>query len=446
MGVDARCFASLNMTIWAMRKSLSENGARRCHAIRPGKFGLTWEWSRFIHKRMVMINDTFGIVTVLLFIEGVIFYLSEHRVTRKFFEVVPSMFWIYFLPLVATALHIIPPETPEFPVYKFISKNILPASLILLLIPVDILGILRLGRTALFIMLAGSVGIILGGPIVLLLFKAWLPAGIWAGFGPLSASWTGGSANMVAVKEGIGTPEHIYSLMVVVDSIVPYIWMAVLIALAKYQGRFDRWNRSDTKVMEELNRKMSAVKEIKANPMTLKAAGVMLAVAFAGSFVSSQIAKELPEIKNAIASYTWTIMIATTLGILLSFTALKRLESYGASKIGYAMLYFVLASYGARASLANYKALPVLIAAGVVWVVIHGLFTLAACRMLRAPLFLAAAASQANVGGVASAPVVAEVYQPALAPVGLLLAILGNIIGTYLGIICGRLCWWVSGP
>jgi uncharacterized membrane protein len=394
---------------------------------------------------MAMINDYFGVVTVLLLIEGAIFYLSEHRVTRKLFEVVPSMFWIYFLPLVATALHIIPQDTPEFPVYKFISKNILPASLILLLISVDILGILKLGRTALLMMLAGSAGIVLGGPLVLLLFKSWLPAGIWAGFGPLSASWTGGSANMVAVKEGIKTPDEIYSLMVVVDSIVPYIWMAVLIALAKYQARFDQWNRSNTRVMEELNRKMSAVKEIKANPLTLKAMGVILAVAFAGSFISSQIAGELPEIKNAIAPYTWTIMIATTLGILLSFTGLKRLESYGASKVGYAMLYFVLASYGARASLANYKALPVLIAAGVVWVIIHGVFVLGASRLLRAPLFLAAAASQANVGGVASAPVVAEVYQPALASVGLLLAILGNIIGTYLGIICGQLCRWVSG-
>jgi uncharacterized membrane protein len=392
---------------------------------------------------MKTITDTFGIVTVLLFIEGTIFYLSEHRSTRKLFDFLPSMFWIYFLPMIASTLHLIPQKNE---VYSFISTNFLPASLLLLLISVDIRAILKLGKVAILMMLAGSAGIVLGGPIVLLVFKPWLPAGIWSGFGALSASWTGGSANMLAVKEGLGTPEKIFLPMVVVDTIVPYVWMGLLIALSGFQGAYDRWNRSDTSVMEQINKKFSLQEKRQSEPLSLKHTTIIFAVAFLGTFVCAQVAGLLPEVKGKITAYTWTIILVTTLSLLLSFTKIKRLESYGASKIGFGLLYFVLASIGARASLSDIKEAPILIAAGFVWVLIHGLFIFGASRLLRAPLFLCATASQANVGGVASTPVVAAIYQPALAPVGLLLAILGNIMGTYMGILCGHLCRWVSGP
>lgn len=389
-----------------------------------------------------MIQDPLAIVTILLVIEGAIFFLSERPALARFFDIVPSMFWIYFLPLLATTFGLLPDASP---VYTFASRNFLPASLILLLLAVDIRGILRLGRVALTMMLAGSVGIVLGGPLVLLAFRSWLPDGIWAGFGPLSASWTGGSANMVAVKEGMHTPDRIYTLMVVLDSIIPYVWMAFLMAVARYQTRFDQWNRSRTAVMDELNRRTANLRTITPRPLTTKAAAVIFAVAFVGTLAAATLAARLPEIKGAIGTYTWTILLATSVGILFSLTPLCRLESYGASRFGFAILYFVLATYGARASLTDIRALPILLAAALLWVIIHGLFTFAAARLLRAPMFLAVAASQANLGGVASAPVVAEAYQPALASVGLLLAIFGNIIGTYLGILCGQLCKWVSG-
>jgi uncharacterized membrane protein len=394
-----------------------------------------------------MIKDPGGVITVLLLIEGLIFFLSEHRRTRRLFDFVPSMFWIYFVPFLASTFRLIPADSA---VYPFASRVLLPGSLILLLLAVDIRGILRLGWMALVMMTVGSLGIILGGPAVLFLFRPWLPEGIWSGFGALSASWTGGSANMVAVKEGMHTPERIYSLMVVVDSIIPYVWMTFLMAMARFQPRFDRWNRADTRVMDELSRRMNGLERAQPRPLTTHHTAAIFAVAFVGAWISSRMANGLPEVKGMIGTYTWTIILATTVGILLSFTGFRRLETHGASKIGYALLYFVLATYGARANVGEFNGvhviLPVLIAAGFVWVLIHGFFILVAARLLRAPLFLAAAASQANVGGVASAPVVAEAYQPSLASVGLLLAILGNIVGTYLGILCGQMCKCISGP
>lgn len=388
-----------------------------------------------------MIYEPVGILAILLFIEGTIFYFAENENTKKFFNILPPMFWIYFLPMMATTLNILPQNTD---VYKFISTNFLPSSLVLLLLSVNLPAILKLGKTALIMMLSGSLGIIIGGPIVLLLFKRWLPENIWLGFGALSGSWIGGSANMLAVKEGIGTPDNIFFPMVVVDTIVAYSWMGIVIFLAGYQKLYDKWNKSNTAVIDKLNKTL-ADEQVKVQPITLKYVSLIFAVAFLGTFISSRLAQKLPEIKNVISTYTWTIILASTIGIILSFTKVKKLEIVGASKIGFWMLYFVLASIGARASFKDITSAPVLIIAGFLWILIHATVLFFTSRITKSPMFLIATASQANVGGPASAPVVAAVYQPSLAPVGLLMAVLGNIIGTYCGIICAQLCRLVSG-
>ncbi|NLX04532.1 MAG: DUF819 family protein [Phycisphaerae bacterium] len=388
-----------------------------------------------------MITDPFGVVTALLVIEGGIFYLAEYGPTKRFFNVLPPMFWIYFLPMVATTLGVIPQQSE---VYPFISRHLLPVSLVMLLLSVDIRAILRLGKIALAMLLVGSAGIVLGGPTVLLLFQPWLPADIWLGFGALSGSWIGGSANMVAVQQGIGTPEEILAPIIVVDTIVAYSWMGLLIALAKFQSLYDRWNRSNTQVMEELNRKLSSSEKTRTSALTLKHAVVIFAVGFAGAWVAAWMGAALPEVRNLVSTYTWTILIVTALGVGLSFTPVRRLEPFGASKLGYGLLYLVLAAIGARANLADMMSVPILVVAGFTWVAIHALLLLAASRLLRAPMFLMVTASQANIGGPASAPVVAGVYQPALVTVGLLMAIVGGILGTYLGIVCSQLCRMVS--
>lgn len=388
-----------------------------------------------------MIKGTFGIITVLLLIEGIILYLSEKKFMKKFFYFLPSMFWIYFLPMLASTFNILPQNSL---VYQGISTYFLPASLILLLISTDLSAIVKLGRPALIMMFSGSLGIILGGPIVLFLFKRWLPENAWCGLGALSASWIGGSANMLAVKEGIGTPDKIFLPMVVVDTIVPYVWMGILIWLAVYQNFYDRWNKSDTNVIEELSRKISEKPSLQHPRLNFNNIMLIFTAGFLGTVISWKVAPMIPEIKNAISTYTWTIIIASIIGILLSFTKAKRLESCGASKIGYVVLYFVLSSIGARANLNAIISAPLFIFVGFLWVLIHALFLFVASRLIKAPMFLIAAASQANIGGPASAPVVAAVYQPALASVGLMLAILGNVMGTYLGIVCSQLCRWVS--
>ncbi|MDD4182840.1 MAG: DUF819 family protein, partial [Candidatus Omnitrophica bacterium] len=162
--------------------------------------------------------------------------------------------------------------------------------------------------------------------------------------------------------------------------------------------------------------------------------------AILSGFISIYIANKLPVITNVISGYTWAIIIVSILGISLSLTPLKKLENFGSQNVGYFILYFVLTSIGARSNISHINSTLILIAAGFLIVILHAIVLLFTSRLLHAPMFLVATASQANIGGVASAPIVAAIYEPGLASVGLLLAILGNILGTYLGIITGQLC------
>jgi len=387
-----------------------------------------------------MIRDPLLIILALIGIEAFVLFAARTEVYKRYFSFFPSVFWIYFLPMLASTLGLLDAGSP---VYSLITTYFLPASLVLLLMCVDIRAILHLGKTALGMFLIGSMGIMTGTVVVFAVFKGIMGPEFWSGFGALSGSWTGGSANMIAVKEALSTPAEVFLPMVVVDTVVPYVWMAFLVLMVGGQKIFDPWNRARTDLLTEFNRKTEGLASQAFKGWRLEQAGLIGAIAAAGSAAAGFTAQRLPEIQGIISTYAWVVIIVSLLGVGLSFTPLRNLESYGASKIGTWILYFVLTSIGAKANLASLESSLILILAGFCIVLVHALFMLAGARILRAPLYLAAIASQANIGGVASAPMVAAVYQPSLAPVGLLLAVLGNIIGTYLGIITGQLCHWI---
>ena len=386
-----------------------------------------------------MIQHPLFIIIVLLAIEVFVLGLSRQERTRHWFDLLPSVFWIYFLPMLASTAGLIDARAP---VLSSITAYLLPASLLLLLVVVDMKAIMRLGGMALVMFFIGSAGIIAGTVLSFALFKNAVGAEFWSGFGALSASWTGGSANMIAVKEALAVPDRVFAPMVIVDTIVPYVWMGMLIACVGAQAVFDRWNCSDRTVLDDLARR-AKVEQV-AVRLTPGGTAAVLMFAAVGSLLAKDIGLRLPAVKDIVSPYAWTIILVSVLGLLLSLTPVRRIEQAGASKIGYYLLYFVLTAIGAKASIANINAAFILIAAGFVIIAVHALFLWTGARLLRAPLFLVAAASQANVGGVASAPVVAAVYEPGLASVGLLLAILGNIVGTYLGILCGQCCRFFS--
>jgi len=384
-----------------------------------------------------MIHQPLAIAAILLAIECGILFLSDHPRTKHLFKFLPAVFWIYFLPMVVSSFGLIDSQSD---LYRIISKYFLPASLFLLLLAVDVKAILKLGPKALLMMAVGSLGIMAGTVIVFVLFKGVVGEKMWSGFGALSASWTGGSANMIAVREALSVPDSVYLPMVVVDTIVPYFWMGILMSVVALQPAFDRWNNADRRILEELNEQIKRLNIEKKDKSHLLMTVVIVVFALCGGKIALFIGYYLPPIKEVISMGAWTIIAASTLGLVLSFTQAREIEHYGSNRVGYFLLYFVLTSIGAKASISDINASLILIAAGFLIVLIHAVFLIVTARLIRAPFFLVAVASQANVGGVASTPIVAEVYQPGLASVGLLLAVLGGIVGTYLGIMTGHLC------
>ncbi len=388
-----------------------------------------------------MVYHPILIFLILLSIETAILSAAAHPRTKKYFGFLPAVFWIYFLPMCVSSLGLIDAKSP---LYGVVTTYGLPASLFLLLLGVDLKAITRLGRTAVLMFLIGSAGIMLGTALSFAIFRPFVGDVFWSGFAALSASWTGGSANMIAVKEALGTPDDVFLPMVVVDTIVPYVWMGLLVSISTGQAAFDHWLRADRGVIEDIRKRMVSVGA--AQKVTLNAKNIFLIAtfAFAVSIGVQQAARILPTAAGVMSFSAWTIILASMLGLAGSLTPLRRCEALGSTKLGYYLLYFVLTTIGAKASLAHLGASAILIAAGVVIILVHAVVLLIAARLLKAPAMLVAAASQANVGGLASAPVVAEIYQPGLASIGLLMAILGNIIGTYLGIIVGQVCRWVT--
>lgn len=375
------------------------------------------------------LTDPMHVFAYLVGVLGVVFWLSGLERFKGFFELMPPVIWAYFVPTLSTTFGIIPPASG---VYEWIQVYLLPMSLFLLMISVDLPAIARLGKVALIMLLAGTLGIVVGAPIAYLMFGSSLPPDAWKGLAALSGSWIGGTANMVAIKESVGTPDSLMGPIIVVDTVVGYGWMGILLILSARQASFDRRIGARTEVMEETNRRLEEIDQRRV-PLTLRLSLMILGLGFAAAVGGVVAGARLPVIGDPtiISHTTWTVLIVVTLGLLLSFTPVRTLEEAGASRIGYAALYLLLAAIGAQADLKAVLDAPMFLATGIVWIAIHAAILLLVAWLIRAPLFFFATGSMANIGGAASAPVVAGVYHPALAPVGLLMAVAGYILGIY---------------
>ncbi len=399
---------------------------------------------------LALITEPTTLFAFLAAVLGLVFYLSTLEPLKKVFEYVPPVIWAYFLPMIATTVGITPSTSAT---YDWMARYLLPFSLFLLMITVDLPAILKMGKMALLMMLAGTAGIVVGGPLAFLMFKGFLPADAWQGLGALSGSWIGGTANMVAVQQHIESTLNGVRVdlgpIIVVDTVVGYGWMGVLIFLSAIQKRFDRWVGADTGFAEELNQHMLSL-DTERRPVSLADAGIIIGLGLGATVLARMAGGAIPAItlseggRSLISATTWAILIVVTVGLMLSFTPMRKLERPGASRLGYLALYLLLTSIGASADLKAVLDAPLYLLTGAVWIGIHILFLMIAARLLKAPMFFVATGSMANVGGAASAPIVAEVYLPGMAPVGLLMAVAGYILGIYAALACAEIIRFVA--
>jgi len=384
-------------------------------------------------------TDPMSVFAFLATLVAVIFWLSGVKKFEKFFEYVPPVIFVYFVPMFATTFGITPSVSVA---YDFTTRYFLPVALFLLMISIDLKSVAKLGPVALFMVTAGTVGIIIGGPISLMLFGSALPEDAWKGFAALSGSWIGGTANMVAIAESVDTPESAFGPIIVVDTVVGYGWMGVLLFFSVWQKKFDKWTGANTAAIEETNARLAEMDRDR-HPTTVKDAAFLIGIGVGAAVLSVNLGAMIPSLGDPtiISATTWAVLIVVTGGLFLSFTPLRNYEKVGASQLGYTALYLLLAGIGAQADLKAVLQAPVYLLAGAVWISIHVFILFLAARIVRAPLFFLATGSMANIGGAASAPVVAGVYHPAMAPVGLLMAVVGYVFGIYGAIGCA----WLLG-
>ena len=523
-----------------------------------------------------LVQDPAGILAVLLAVLAVIFWMTQHRVLGRVFKVIPALVFCYFVPTTLTTLGVIPDESP---LYEWVKTFVLPASLLLLILALDVPGIIRLGPKAGIMLLAGTTGVVIGGPISLFICQRWLPEDAWRGMTALAGSWIGGGANFVALGEAARVSPEMLGAMVIPDVFVASIWMGVLLYLSGHQQRIDAWSGANPGAIRQLERRMTEFQERVTRVPRLPDLVIILMFGFLGSWLSYwagveingalerrltigavRLTVDIPEGADAkaklgieevhgrkerllmlsitgedpgggqivgdgppageiratsvceatvnlscsgvetlgelaiyisehipnwsaellpvagagdrpatelrrfersdvptgghvmrvpdrrrpglwnfhtsLAGSTWKFIIVTAVGVVLSFTRARNLEGAGASKLGSVMIYLLVTCIGASADFAKIIEAPALIVMGFVWIAFHIIMLLGVGWLIKAPIFFIAVGSQANIGGAASAPVVAAAYHPSLAPVGALLAVAGYVLGTYAGLVC----------
>ena len=379
---------------------------------------------------------------------------------KKFYKYFPALLLCYFIPSVFNSLGIISGKDSNL--YFVASRYLLPASLVLLTISVDLPAIKRLGSKAVIMFFTGTVGIVLGGPLSILLASMIAPdlvggqgpEAVWRGFATVAGSWIGGGANQAAMKEIFDVGDSLFSAMIAIDVIVANIWMALLLYGTGMDEKINKWFDADVSSIDDLKLKMEQYKEqIMKIPETNDTMRV-LAIGFGITGIAHLGADTIaPAIKNAApelarfsltSGFFWLIVISTTFAILLSFTKLRELEGVGASRIGSIFIYILVATIGMKMDILSIFDNPSLFIIGLLWMTIHAILLIIVAKIIKAPFFFLAVGSKANVGGAASAPILASAFHPSLAPVGVLLAVMGYAIGTYGAWLCGILMQAVS--
>lgn len=412
-------------------------------------------------KQPLISNDAvvLGLLVVIL---ALVFRTSasQRPYFKKFYSVVPSLLLCYFLPSILNSLNII--SGAQSHLYEMASMYLLPASLVLFTLSLDLKEIWKLRHKAGLMFLTGTLGIVIGGPLAVLLVSLFSPetvggAGpeaVWRGLATIAGSWIGGGANQAAMYRVFEPSAELYSAMIAVDVIVANIWLAFLLYGAGISKRMDRLFRADASAVEKLKHKMEVYQQntlrMPKLPDTMQIVAVGLGLTGLAHFLSGIIVPWINE--NApyldkfslTSGFFWLVVLATTFGMLLSLTRLRDLEGAGASRIGSVFLYVLIATIGMQMDVLAIFDNPGLFLVGLIWILIHALLLIVVGRLARAPFFFLAVGSQANVGGAASAPIVAAAFHPSLAPVGVLLAVLGYALGTYGGYLCALLMQQVA--
>lgn len=412
-------------------------------------------------KDPLITNDA-AVIALLLITLAVILKTasSPHPFFRRFYTWVPSLLLCYFIPSAYNSLGIIDGSTAA--ISSVASQYFLPASLVLLTLSVDIRGVMNLGPKIGIMFGMGTVGVIIGAPIALYLTYLMMPdvltnlggPELWRGLVTLAGAWIGGGVNQAAMFEVFNPPADLYGALVTVDILLANIWIGVLIWCGSRAARIDRWLGADASAIDDLKHRIESYNaSITRNP-TLVDFAMLAAVAFGvtgvahvlGGSIGGWIGAHLPQLKalSLDSRFLWVITIVTTVGLIATFTPLRKLEGVGASKIGTLFLYILIMTIGMKMDVTSIARAPALLVLGMIWMAVHLLVLIGVGRLLKVPLFFYAIGSVGNIGGAASSTIVASTFHPSLVTVGILISVFSYALGNYASLLCAYLMQYTS--
>ncbi|MBD8019972.1 DUF819 family protein [Brevibacterium gallinarum] len=396
-----------------------------------------------------MITDGFLFLSLLIAISAVLVYLEKRRGVRVF-RFVPGFVFLYLIAALLNTIGVFGASDSITDVGGGVKDALLPAMIMLLLFQCDIRQIIKLGPKLLLTYAASALSILLGFVLTFLVFRGLLDPEAWKGLSALAASWTGGSANMVAVQGILDAPENVFGHVLIVDTIIYSVWLLVMFSSVTVSARFNAWTKADTSYLDVHSSATApaatgAPTATGAPAATGAEAGETLdlvslfrvfALGLFASAAATWIGGLLPEIGVVVTSTTWTILIVSVLGLIIGSTRWGKMP--GSSEVAQIMLYIIIGVIAAGSDFTSLVEAPLYLLAGVMVVLIHLVLMVLYAKATKTELFSIAVASTANIGGVASAPVVASAFNRQLVPVGVLFALIGAFAGTFLGLAVGQ--------
>ena len=395
----------------------------------------------------VLVSSPLGVLAVLVSVAAFFFALAQ--ITRaKLFTYLPPLVFIYATPVFLNNLDVIPSESP---VYSGLSAYLLPAFIVLMLIKVDIPAVGRVLGKGVLVMMMGTAGVMVGAVVAYYIVHPWLSDDAWKGYGALAGSWIGGTANMVATSEILETSKAQIGLAIIADNVIYIVWLPILLMSRNFADQFNRWARVPEDRLHMMDAATEEVHtEVDTAPsmseylyIAVLAVGVTWIATATAPAIANWIASMNPGLGNVFSVTTVRILMVTTIALLLSATPVSRLPN--TTPIGTALVYIFVAGMGARASVAGLAEAPMFVLGAFIWIFIHGLFCVAGAWLFRVDIHSVAIASAANIGAVASAPIVAAHHRPSLVPASILLALLGYAMGNYLAPLTGHLARMAAG-
>ncbi|MED3907291.1 DUF819 family protein [Geobacillus thermodenitrificans] len=383
-----------------------------------------------------MIQDGIVYLSVLLAFAALV-ALAEQKSRSKLFKAVPGIIFIYIGGALMQTMGVFGTSESIDQTYSTVRSVLLPAMLILMLLHCDLRKIIKMGPKILLTFFAASLTIILGFTITYVLFKGLYAEGTWKAFAALSGSWTGGSANMVALQSILSVPENIFGYALIMDTVNYSIWVMFMFWLVPFADRFNRWTKANTVTIPAVNDQIAAANENRSASIGFTELMMIIGFSLLLSTICTKIGNTLPEIGDVFNASTWAVVIASIIGMVLAMT--KVADIPGTNEVSKVMLYTIIALIASQADFSQLFQAPIYIVSGFMILLIHAVLMLVLAKLFKLDLFTMGVASLANIGGVASAPILAGAYHQSLIPVGILMALLGNLLGTYYGLLTAHI-------